>query len=121
MLEAAVDQLSSDLASLRIERSARPPPVKWVRWLIALLAVLGVAGVIRYVGLPYAEAKLFKIEVGVTEVAIVSPAQASIDLSSTGYVVPQVIVDVSSKTMGRVDKVSVREGQKVKAGDVLFT
>ena len=45
-----------------------------------------------------------------TEIALVSPAQAQVELTSTGYVVPQVEVDVSSKLVGRVEKATVREG-----------
>ena len=91
-----------------------------LRWLI-VLAVLGGVGYAAWrLGMPMVEARLFKTEVGVTEVAVVSPAQAQVRLTSTGYVVPQVEVDVSSKLVGRVDKATVREGSVVKAGQVLF-
>ncbi len=114
------DRLSADLASLRIDRNERPPTSNSVRWLIGL-TVVTVAGVGAWRALvPVIEAKLFKTEVGVTEVALVSPAQAQIDLTSTGYVVPQVEVDVSSKLVGRVDTATAREGSVVKRGQVLF-
>jgi len=71
-------------------------------------------------GVPTLEAKVFKTAVAVTEIALVSPAQAQVELTSTGYVVPQVEVDVSSKLVGRVDKANIREGAAVKAGDILF-
>jgi RND family efflux transporter MFP subunit len=114
------DQLTSDLASLRIDR--HPPPRSSGRvlpWLIALAVVGGLA----YAGwrvAPAVEARLFKTEISVTEVALVSPAQAQVQLTSTGYVVPQIEVDVSSKLVGRVDKASIREGSAVKAGQILF-
>lgn len=117
------DRLSSDLASLRIDRNERPPSpssVRAVRWLIAM-AVVGAAGIAAWhVGAPMVEARLFKTEVGVTEVALVSPAQAQVQLTSTGYVVPQIEVDVSSKLVGRVEKSTVREGSVVKIGEILF-
>jgi len=118
------DRLTSDLASLRIDRQ---PAVRSgggagrvLRW-VAVLAVLGGVGlaVWRY-AVPSLESKVFKTEVSVTEVALVSPAQAQVQLTSTGYVVPQVQVDLSSKLVGRVQTANVREGSVVKTGQVLF-
>jgi len=117
------DRLSSDLASLRIDRNGPPPSSssgRAVRWIVGV-AVLGViVAAAWHVASPMLEAQLFKTEVALTEVALVSPAQAQIELTSTGYVVPQVEVDVSSKLVGRVEKSTVREGSKVKRGDVIF-
>ena len=91
-----------------------------LRWLLALvlLAVLGFVG--WRTAAPRVEAQLFKTEVSLTEIALVSPAQAQVQLTSTGYVVPQVQYDLSSKIVGRVDKASVQEGSVVKSGQVLF-
>ena len=111
------------LASLRIDRNERPPSpssVRAVRWLIGMAVVGGAAVAAWHVGAPLVESKLFKTEVGVTEVALVSPAQAQVELTSTGYVVPQVEVDVSSKLVGRVEKATIREGSVIKRGEVLF-
>lgn len=115
------DQLSSDLAALRIERTpARRQGGGWIGRIVAVL-VLGGVGVAAYaVGMPYLEAKVFKTEIEVTEVALVSPAQATIELTSTGYVVAQAVSKVAPKVPGKVVKSNVREGVKVKAGDVLF-
>jgi RND family efflux transporter MFP subunit len=115
------DRLTSDLASLRIDRNERPPSSgRVLRWVVAV-SIAGAAAFAGWrVGLPMVEAKLFKTEVGVTEVALVSPAQAQVQLTSTGYVVPQVQIDVSSKLVGRVEKSSIREGSVVKAGQILF-
>ena len=115
------DQLSSELAALRIVRDERPPPRRgWWRWVVALALLGGAVFAVRAWAIPYANAKLFKAEVTVTEVSMVSPAQASIDLTATGYVVPQVVAKIGAKVTGRVAKVNVREGGAVKAGDVLF-
>jgi HlyD family secretion protein len=117
------DRLSSDLASLRIDRNERPPSpssARAVRWLITLGLVGAAATAAWHVVAPLVEAKLFKTEVGLTEIALVSPAQAQVQLTSTGYVVPQVEVDVSSKLVGRVEKSTAREGSVVKLGDILF-
>jgi RND family efflux transporter MFP subunit len=117
------DRLSSDLASLRIDRNEPPPsssPGRAVRWIVGLaVACAAVAGA-WHVAAPLVAAQIFKTEVSLTEVALVSPAQAQVELTSTGYVVPQIEVDVSSKLVGRVEKANVREGSVVKKGDVLF-
>jgi RND family efflux transporter MFP subunit len=114
------DRLASDLASLRIDRGARPRAGRALRWAVALALTGAAAVVVWRVGTPMVEARLFKTEVGVTEITLVSPAQAQIELTSTGYVVPQVEIDISSKLVGRVGKVNVREGGRVKAGQIIF-
>jgi RND family efflux transporter MFP subunit len=124
MLAPAVnDRLTSDLASLRIDRGA-PPPLprtgRILRWLGSLGAVAVVVVAAWRVALPLLESKIFKTEVDVTEIALVSPAQAQVELTSTGYVVPQVEVDVSSKLVGRVQTANIQEGSRVKAGQVVF-
>jgi HlyD family secretion protein len=117
------DRLTSDLASLRIDRN-EPPRSGSSRRGIAWVAGLAVAGGLAFgawqVAAPMVEAKLFKTEVGVTEIALVSPSQAQSQLTSTGYVVPQVEVDVSSKLVGRVEKSTLKEGSTVKEGQVIF-
>jgi HlyD family secretion protein len=118
------DTLSSDLASLKIDRDSKPKRGggggRVLRTLV-ILALLGGLGLVGYTqGSAYLEAKFFKTAIEVTEVALVSPAQASIELTSTGYVVPQLRTEVGAKVAGRVAKVLVREGQQVKAGDVLI-
>jgi HlyD family secretion protein len=114
------DRLSHDLASLRISRQAPAKTGRAAR-VGLVLALVGAAGAAAYVyGAPYVSAKLFKLEVSVTEITMVSPAQASIDLTSTGYVVPQVLAKVGPKVTGRVAKVKIQEGDRVKAGQVIF-
>lgn len=113
------DQLDADLAALRIDRSAPPPPSRAPRWIAAALA-LGLLAFGATKGRAALEARLFKPEVAVTEITVVSPAQGAVDLTSTGYVVPQSVARVGAKIIGRITKVNIREGGTVKAGDVLF-
>jgi len=116
------DSLSSDLASLRIQRET-PPPRQRPATLWRVLAGAGVAAALIGGGVavwPHVEARLFKTEVAVTRIALVSPIAASTTLSASGYVVPQVISKVASKIPGRVSKVLVREGDKVAKDQVLM-
>jgi RND family efflux transporter MFP subunit len=86
--------------------------------LLSLAIVAGLAGIAVY-AVPRAQSAIFKTEVATTEVALVSPAQASITVTSTGYVIAQMTSRVGAKTPGRIAKVLVKEGDLVKAGDVL--
>jgi RND family efflux transporter MFP subunit len=115
------DQLSSDLASLKIDRSApRPKGKSPIATIVGVLLAVGAAGAAYQWGWPALSAVIFKTEVETTEVITMSPAQASVELTSTGYVIPQVDSAVASKVMGKVRKQYVRQGDKVKAGDVLL-
>ncbi|MDP9151918.1 MAG: biotin/lipoyl-binding protein, partial [Myxococcota bacterium] len=117
------DRLASDLASLRIDRrpqSGSASSRRALRWVIALALACALLAAAWRLALPVMEARLFKTEVGLTEIATVSPAQSQVELTSTGYVVPQVQVDVSSKLVGRVERTNVTEGAHVKVGQMLF-
>lgn len=115
------DSLSTDLAALRIDRAARRRPSGGrLKTVLTLLVTGGVLGAAYVYGKPYLEAKLFKTEVDVTEIALVSPAQAAVELTATGYIVAQSVSKVSAKVPGKVAKVFVKQSDLVKAGDVLF-
>ena len=118
------DRLASDLQSLRIDRNEGRRSSGRSRRGLVWLGVVAVAGALGFaawrVASPMVTASLFKTEVGVTEIALISPSQAQAQLTSTGYVVPQNQVDISAKLVGRVDQTNVHEGSKVTAGQVLF-
>ncbi|MFO0666255.1 MAG: efflux RND transporter periplasmic adaptor subunit [Polyangiaceae bacterium] len=119
----ADDQLSRDLQSLRISRDEKPAGQgsgKVLRW-VAIAVLVPVIGffVWRFAS-KKAEGALFKTEVSFTEVSSISPAQASVEVTSTGYVVPQLVAKVGSKITGRISKVHVREGMALKSGAPLF-
>src|SRR5262245_29903105 len=109
----------SELAQLRIDRTPKRRSRVWLS-LLGVLAVVVPIGLAVVYGGPKISGALTKPEVEVTEVALVSPAQAQIDLTSTGYVVPQRVAKVGAKVTGRITKTNIREGQEVKTGDVLF-
>jgi RND family efflux transporter MFP subunit len=114
------DQLSSDLASLKIHRDAPPAPSsarRWV-WTLVVLGALAAGGYAAYGALA---PRVFKEQVAITEVAMISPVQASVVVTSTGYVVPQSWSKIGAKIPGRIAQVNVKEGDQVKAGDVIAT
>jgi HlyD family secretion protein len=117
------DELSSQLASLRINRDAPAPSRRgglW-RWLVGL-AVLAALGVAVYVFVvPRLAGEIFKTAVTYTEVLSVSPAEASVQLTSAGYVVPQRVSHIAPKMPGKVAQVFVTQGQRVEPGQVLLT
>jgi HlyD family secretion protein len=118
--ESAVsDPLSSDLASLRIDRGASTAPRSYTRPLVTLIAVAAVSAVVYLGVLPRVKGEIFQQEVQATEVSMVSPVQSTVTVTSTGYVVPQVISKVGAKIEGRVSRVLVKEGDTVKAGALI--
>jgi RND family efflux transporter MFP subunit len=112
------DQLSSDLASLRIDRDAPTPPSAVRRLIVplVLIAAVGAAGIFGYQRF---QAQFFKQEVKTTEIAMISPSQADVQVTATGYVIPQITSKVGAKVPGRIAKVFVKEGDTIKQGDVL--
>lgn len=112
------DQLSTDLASLRIRRD-EPPARSAVGKTLAVVIGLGALGVAGFMGYSKLGARLYKQAVSITEVALISPAQSLVTVTSTGYVVPQSWSKVGAKIPGRLARVLIKEGDLVKAGDVL--
>lgn len=115
------DSLSSDLASLRLDHEDEPPRRGPLRALLGLGLGAAVLFGAYALGAPLVEASLFRAEVALTEIALLSPAQAAVDLTSTGYVVPLSSSKVGAKIPGRLARVLVKEGDRVKAGQVLAT
>jgi HlyD family secretion protein len=111
------DQLSSDLASLRIDRETRSGG-GGKRLLLVAVALATVAGG-AYAAYPRARAELFKTEVAFTEVTMVSPVQSSVQVTATGYIVPQLTSKVGPHDTGRLARVFVKEGDTVHAGQIL--
>jgi HlyD family secretion protein len=115
------DQLSTDLASLRIDRDAPTPPggsagVKRALVPVVVLAAIGATG---YFGWTKLEGQILKQEMKTTEVALISPSQSEVQVTATGYVIPQRTSKVGAKLPGRLAKVFVKEGDTVKEGDLL--
>ena len=109
----AMDQLSSYLASLRISRYE---PTGRTRGVVFILS--DVAAAVAYFAVTAVGTRVFKQTVEATEIALFSPSQSAIQVTSTGYVVPQVTSKVGVKVVGLIESVLVKEGDVVKKGDV---
>jgi RND family efflux transporter MFP subunit len=122
------DELSSQLASLKINRDAPPrggggqgSRGQGFRWLLGLGAVAALGAAAYLFVAPRLQGQIFKTAVGFTEVVSMSPAQASVQLTSAGYVVPQRLSHIAPKVPGKVAQVLVTQGQTVDAGALLIT
>lgn len=113
------DQLSSDLASLRISRDDHPPSSGWWRRIVVLAIFAAAVGAAWVYGMPLIEAKVLRSEIEVTQIVVITPSEAVAKLTSTGYVVPQRVSRVGAKMSGRIKEMRVHEGQVVEAGEVL--
>ena len=107
----------ADLSKLRINRDAALPvsaPRRRRRsWLIAagIAGAIAIAIVVRGMTAP--------IVVEPVTVSTAYPSQSFTLLNSTGYVVAQRKAAVASKATGRLEWLGVREGSRVKQGEVL--
>jgi HlyD family secretion protein len=110
-----MNDLKSDLASLRIEHRDAPPP-RGRRWpLLVLIAALA-AGVSWWLAMPHA----VTVEtVRATVSASTSPAAGSPLMTASGYVVARRKAVVSAKIQGRLAELKVEEASRVREGDVL--
>lgn len=106
-----------DIARLKIQRSAKVPnrrgssPGLW-RYGLVLGAIL--AGFLLYRAW---SGRVMDVRVG--NVVSLFPSQIYTRLTATGYVVPQTKADVASKATGRLERLEVAEGDRVKKGDIL--
>ena len=103
----------SQLTDLKIDRTQPPPRSRWSRWrwpgvLVALVAL----GVLWY-AVPRGES------VQTASVVSSTPSQQHVVLTASGYVVAQRRASVASKATGRLVALYVREGSRVKQGEVM--
>jgi RND family efflux transporter MFP subunit len=108
------DQLSQDLASLKIDRGPKvraPRRVPGWLWALVILGTIAVVG--YYVVYPRLRSALVTSEVRTGTIALVSPDQAQVQLTATGYVVALVYAKVAAKVPGRIAEIFVEEGQVI--------
>ena len=81
------DQLSHDLASLKIDRGAPPAGRRWPRLVAGLIVLAVLVGAGYAFGYRKLRSTLATPEVKIGEVALVSPVQSQVQLTATGYVI----------------------------------
>lgn len=107
----------ADLFKLKINRGSAPvvsaSHQRARRWLIVagVVAVAGIAWWLRDMSAP--------ISVELATVSTAYPSQSYTLLNATGYVVAQRKAAVASKATGRLEWLGVREGTRVKQGEVI--
>jgi HlyD family secretion protein len=109
------DQLSQDLASLKIDRGAKPRG-RLGRVVLAVIVIAVLAVIAVSIGYSKVRSALLTTEVASGEISLVSPAQAQVQLTATGYVVALVYAKVASKVPGRIAELFVDEGDHVEKG-----
>jgi RND family efflux transporter MFP subunit len=114
------DQLSEDLASLRMPHEPEPKERSFIWKVITSVGAVVIIGVLAFVYGPELKARAFRLEVETAEIALVSPAQASVTVTTSGRVVAQKQSRIGITSPGRVAKVHVKEGDVVKEGDPLL-
>ena len=110
------DQLSQDLASLKIDRGVKPGG-GGTRIVVTVLVVIGLLAGAAAILYPKVSSSLFTSEVKLGEITLVSPAQSQVQITATGYVVALVYAKVASKVAGRIAEIFVEEGQTIHKGD----
>ncbi|MBK7535279.1 MAG: efflux RND transporter periplasmic adaptor subunit [Myxococcales bacterium] len=78
--------------------------------------MVGLIAVVYFVVMPRAKGALFTTKVETGEVLVVSPAQAQVQITATGYVVAQINAKVAAKVPGRIAEIFVEEGQRIEKG-----
>jgi RND family efflux transporter MFP subunit len=114
-LSADVSTLKDELASLKIDQSARAGGGRTATWAVAAVLVLLVAG-----GGWFWMNRTHAAEVRVaTVIARTGAAAPDAVLNASGYVTARRRATVSSKVTGKVLEVNLEEGQSVRRGEIL--
>jgi HlyD family secretion protein len=112
-----MNDLSADLASLRIDRTARPQSDRpWARWATGLVLVLAVAATGWWW---ITRERSVAVRVVPVEVRGAGDVSARAVLNASGYVTARRRATLSSRVTGKVLEIYVDEGMSVRPGQVV--
>ncbi|HWH02728.1 MAG TPA: efflux RND transporter periplasmic adaptor subunit [Gemmatimonadales bacterium] len=114
-----MDNKSADLSALRINRDAPPTPGSNGDGRRLLMVGIPVVLLLTLAGFLVARSLGGGIQVHLTPAVRISPSQANVLASASGYVVAQRKAAVASKGTGRLVYLGVVEGDRVKEGQVI--
>lgn len=117
-----MENQNADLSGLRIRRSHDQEPAgNGGRSKRQLLYFIGIVVVLVPVVYLIVSSSVFNqaITVQLVTATLSSPSQANAVLTASGYVVAQRKASVASKATGRLERLNVVEGDRVKKGDIL--
>lgn len=114
---AVNDQLSQDLASLKIDRSPKRRGRSPVTWVVTLAILAAAGAAIYFVVIPKVRSTFVTDTVKTGEISMVSPAQGQMKLTATGYVTALISAKVAAKVPGRIAEIFVEEGSVIAKGD----
>lgn len=116
-MSGEIRPLPPDLGALKIEREPEEPQKKrrWFGWAVLLLVLAAAAWVLNYFwtnnwNLP---------KVRIARALRISPEQANAVLTSSGYLVPRRKANLGVQVSGRITKLNIEEGSRLKEGDVI--
>jgi RND family efflux transporter MFP subunit len=115
-ISVAADNLKEELASLRIDHSARAGGNRRGVWVVLLLLV-GAAGAGAWVWA--SRETVAEVKTATVSAPATGAAAAGTVLNASGYVTARRRATVSSKVTGKVLEVFVEEGRAVRKGQVL--
>ena len=116
----ATPKLTDDIASLRLEdESVSSGPRRWP-WVLLVLIILGLGGFYTW----RLRERWSAIEVTTTRPTLMTANQRGTNpgapiLTASGYLVARRKAVVSAKIQGRLSKLNVEEGSRVREGDVI--
>jgi HlyD family secretion protein len=113
--------MDADLSKLKIDQdkksSNRPSPwaTKWIVGVIALFLLLGAANVVYSRLNAATDVDVMRVKAE----SVSGPAQGTVILNATGYIIAAHKIELASKVIGRVAWIGVEKGDRVKKDEAI--